>query len=108
MDGEFSQADAVFAEARKNNFPIEEEQRIQFRPGMAGSPTTAVRLVGIVSSVKAGYAWINVDGYPPCFCPGSKYHGIIMKQGLRIEFRLGFNARGSVALEPKLVQHPVV
>jgi hypothetical protein len=50
-----------------------------------------------VVTVKAGFAFIEVPGYPHFFCPGSKWRGVVLTRGLRVRFAPGFNARGAQA-----------
>lgn len=95
MNGDFSEARTIFADARKREFPAQEESWIQFRPkdnGMA-----PIKLIGQVTAVKVGYAFVEAPGYPSFFCPGSKFGRIIMRQGLTLEFEPAFTARGAIA-----------
>lgn len=104
MNGQFTDADTVFGAATAQNFPSEEEQRIHYRPHMPLSPETPVEFDGEVASVRGGYVWIAVHGYPNIFCHASKVRGFIMRKGSKLRFKIGFNARGATALSPRPVQ----
>jgi len=95
MNGNFSEALALFAEARRREFPAQEESRIQFRP--KNNARMPIKLTGQVTAVKVGYAFVDAPGYPSFFCPGSKFGRIVMTQGLTLEFEPVFTARGAMA-----------
>jgi FimV-like protein len=97
LNGDFSDAKAVFAESLKRDFPGDEAKRIQFRPRDRLKPAVPLRLVGVVSVVKAGYAFIDVAGYPSFFCPGSKFGQVVMTPDLTVSFEAAFTARGQIA-----------
>jgi len=97
MNGEFSAATEVFAQAYRREFPGSEASRIQFRATDPDMATAPLRLVGTVASVKAGYAFIDVPGYPSFFCPGSKFGRLVMKGGLKVRFEPAFTAKGALA-----------
>jgi len=103
MDGSFSEAEKVFEESIKRNFTASELNVIQFRPLDPVNLQSLYRIQGHVISVKAGYSWIESAGYPKAFlCPGSKYKGIMMRSRLKLTFEPAFNAKGSIANNPKL------
>jgi Tetratricopeptide repeat len=95
MNGDFSEARTIFADARKREFPAQEESRVQFRP--KNNANAPIKLTGQVTAVKVGYAFIDAPGYPSFFCPGSKFGRVIMRQGLSLEFEPVFTARGAMA-----------
>lgn len=98
MNGEFSAADKIFSESIKREFPATELIKIQFRPTNYKDGTKVKhQLKGTVTAVKAGYAFIEVPGYPRFFCPGSKFGSIIMRRGMEVTFEPGFSARGAIA-----------
>ncbi|MCI0564551.1 MAG: SIR2 family protein [Nitrososphaera sp.] len=101
MNREFSEADRIFSESYRREFPATELQKVQFRPRKPGGPERQLELVGKVVGVKAGYAFIEVPGYPPFFCPGSKFGGVVMKYGLEVVFEPAFSARGALAERPR-------
>jgi hypothetical protein len=44
------------------------------------------------------YAIVESDNLPSgIICPGSKYRGVIMNKGLKVNFELAFTAKGPVA-----------
>ena len=96
MNGDFTEARGIFAEARKREFPAHEQSQIQFRPKHSAtkSPLT---LKGQIGAVKVGYAFIDTPGYPSFFCPGSKFGRLVMRQGMTVEFDPAFSARGPIA-----------
>jgi hypothetical protein len=97
MNREFSPAKEVFDQSYRREFPGLEALRIHFRPRDPAALTEPLRLVGKVATVKAGFAFIDVAGYPSFFCPGLKFGEIVMKPGLQVRFEPAFNAKGQVA-----------
>lgn len=103
MDNAFSEAEKVFDESNKRNFTVTELNMIQFRPIDQKNLNQPYEVRGRVQSVKAGYAWIESEGFPrPFLCPGSKFRGLLMQKGLRLVFELAFNARGPIADNPEI------
>lgn len=96
INEEYSEADKIFDESSKNDFTIDELNRIQFRPlekNLKGRYTVN----GMVVSVKAGYALIVSDNFPkPIICPGSKYRGILLNKNQRVSYELAFTAKGPI------------
>jgi len=103
LDGQFSQADDVFANSIKHSFPADELHAIYFKPFDPKDTSKSFSLNGEVINVYAGYSLVKPDGYPPIICHASKYRGTIMKKGLRVTFILAFSAKGPVALYPTSV-----
>ena len=102
MDSAFSEAEKVFDESDKRNFTVIELNTIQFRPIDPDNLNQPYQLRGRVQNVKAGYAWIESEGFPkPFLCPGSKFRGLLMQTGLRLRFEIVFNARGPIADNPE-------
>jgi tetratricopeptide (TPR) repeat protein len=97
MNGAFSEAQTIFAETYKREFPASEAVRVQFRPPDPRRPGSTLRLVGKVSRAKAGFSFIDAPGYPSFFCPGSAWGRVVMRSGMRIEFEPCFTARGATA-----------
>lgn len=98
MDIKFSEAERIFAESNRRQFPVTELNRIQFNPRNPNKPGEApIRLNGKAVLIKAGYAFIESPGYPGFFCPNSQFGGLIIRKGVDVTFEPGFNARGAVA-----------
>jgi tetratricopeptide (TPR) repeat protein len=97
MNGNFSDARDIFADARRREFPAQEESRIQFKPRNQADPMQVCTLTGQVAAVKIGYAFIDAPGYPSFFCPGSKFGRLIIQQGMTLNFEPAFTARGAIA-----------
>jgi len=96
MNGKFTDADAVFREARKREFSMEEARSIQFRPRNPLNHSLHVRLEGTVAAVRAGYATISIVGYPEFRCPRSKARDFILRGGLDVFVEPAFSATGPV------------
>ena len=103
MDGNFSEAQEIFAHTLRHDFTASELHQIQFRPPDPRNPSNHIRINGKVRVVKAGYAIIESAGYPSFFCPGSKFGGVLMETGLEVTFEPAFNAKGAVADRPKII-----
>jgi hypothetical protein len=103
MNGEPSEADKVFEEATRRNFTWAELNSIQFKPPDQDDPEKLCRISGRVKSVKSGYSIIEAVGYPPFLCPGSKFRGLVMKEGLKITFEPSFTAKGLIADNPEML-----
>jgi tetratricopeptide (TPR) repeat protein len=97
LNSEFSEAQAIFKQTQRREFPAPEASRIEFRPRDRSDPTKPMRLTGTIATVKSGYAFIDVPGYPSFFCPGSKFGAVVMRRGLKVEFEPAFNAKGAIA-----------
>lgn len=65
--------------------------------------TKPLRLRGKVVLVRAGFAFIESPGYESFFCPGSKFGGLLMKQGVEVSFEPAFSAKGAVADKPAAI-----
>jgi tetratricopeptide (TPR) repeat protein len=101
MNGEFTEADRVFGESLKREFPSAEMHSIEFRPPDPMDSKRLFRLNGKVVAVKAGFAFLECPGYPNFLCPGSKYGGLLMTKGLEVTFGVAFSAKGAVADHPQ-------
>ena len=101
MNKEFTEARKVFDEAVRQEFPRSEAFSVQFKPpDPKERPICRLRMDGKVISVRAGYALIEVPGYPSFLCPGSKFHGLVMRVGMKISFDPSFSAKGALAEKP--------
>jgi tetratricopeptide (TPR) repeat protein len=103
LNGEFSKSEEIFRETQRHDFTSHEKRTIQFRPPNPRKLTEPFHLHGTVAVVKAGFAYIEVLGYPRVFCPSTRYAGIVMQKGLKVKFELAFNSIGAVVDKPKLV-----
>jgi tetratricopeptide (TPR) repeat protein len=101
VNGDFTEAEAIFKQADDQNFTFAERSTVHYRPRGQDRSEKALLLEGIVAAVKPGYAFITVSGYPAIFCPGSKFGSLVMERGLRVRFKLGFTVRGPVADAPE-------
>ncbi len=97
LNGDFSSAKKTFDAAYKREFPATEANRIQYRPLDRNNLNAPMRMSGTVATVKAGYAFIDVPGYPSFFCPGSKFGKLVIKEGLQVRFEPAFNTKGPQA-----------
>lgn len=96
LNGELSEADAVFERGRAMEFGVEELRMNQYVPtSVNGDQLT---LEGVVVHVTGGYTWISVAGLPDFWAFGSKFGGVAAVKGLRVRFTPAFSARGTVAL----------
>jgi tetratricopeptide (TPR) repeat protein len=103
MDSDFSEAEKVFDESKKRDFTVIELNTIQFRPIDRKNLNQPYKGRGRVQTVRAGYAWIESEGFPkPFLCPGSKFRGLLMQEGLRLIFEIAFNAKGAIADNPEI------
>jgi tetratricopeptide (TPR) repeat protein len=97
MSEKFTEAHEVFAESIKHEFPAVEARRIEFRPSDSLNRNKPLSLFGNIVTVRPGYAFIQVPGYPNFICPASKFGGLPIKPGLKVAFEPAFSARGAMA-----------
>ncbi len=97
MNRKFSDADRVFAETSRHDFSPADANSIQYRPKARKGETPWVELRGTVRMIRAGYAFIEVIGYPQFFCPSSKQKGITLRHGMLLNFEPGFSPKGPIA-----------
>jgi hypothetical protein len=100
LDGKFTEADEVFAKSLKLGLASAELHRIEFKPHEPCNPAKPMRLKGSVAAVKNSYAFIDVPGYPRVICPGGRWFGTPMRQGLGVEFEIVFSPKGALADRP--------
>jgi tetratricopeptide (TPR) repeat protein len=98
MNGEFTESEKLFEQAKRRGFAAKEAMTIHFMP-LTEDRTATISLVGDVSLVRVGYAFVHVEGYPDFFCPGSKFGDVVMERGLRLSFTPAFTARGNQAVK---------
>lgn len=100
LSGDFSGAQKVFNESVRREFPFSEAITTHYRPTKNGAP---LQLRGKVTAAKPNFAFFEIQGYPKIICPKSKHGASTLKIGNDVEFALEFNARGPVAVWPKVV-----
>ncbi|MGI4755832.1 MAG: SIR2 family protein [Janthinobacterium lividum] len=101
MNKQFTEASRMVSETLRREFAPYEMNTVHYRPKQKGNPKLPVHFEGIVVAVKAGYAFIEVPGYPSFFCPSAKQRNVTLYKGLRVEFTPVFSARGALAERPK-------
>lgn len=104
LSKEFSQAAKVFEESLGKNFSTTDINRLQFVPPDPGDLSKEYQVQGTVVAVKLGHSMIESHDFPTILCPGSKYGGVNMENGLKVIFTIGFCAKGAVALKPMLAE----
>ena len=102
LNGDFREASTTFAEITKKNFTAYEINRVQFHPPDQADRSKSLRFVGRVIKVKAGYVLLESSGYPNFLCHASKFNGIQMQEGMSINFKPVFAARGALAISPRI------
>jgi len=104
MNSQFSEAQDVFAEARKRNFSNVESNTVSFRPRTAeGKP---LQLKGKVVYVRPGFCFIENKDYPRFFCPAPRFGKLILRVGQDVTFSPVFSARGAGASAIEIVTPP--
>jgi tetratricopeptide (TPR) repeat protein len=106
MNRNFSQAEAVFANTRKRSFQSSEINAVHFRPLDPANRAGHLRLDGRVAAVRAGYAFIENPEYPRFLCPGSKFGGLLLTEGMTVSFEPVFCAKGAIADKPQRAGKP--
>ena len=101
--GSYNKSDDIFDRSIKNAIPVDELFRISFRPHDLDNPNDALTIEGEVVKVQAGFSFIKPDDFPRIICPASKYHGTLMRRGLRVRYSLAFSAKGPLALYPVVI-----
>lgn len=101
LNNDFTKAEEVFQKATMRNFSSRELKTVHFRPSNPQALDECMQLVGMVAVVRPGYALINTTQYPRILCPGTKFGGLIMVEGLHIKFCLAFTAKGAIAEAPE-------
>lgn len=102
LEQQFTEADKVFRESIKREFPSLEQITVHYRP-TSGTPRKPLRMEGKVIIVKNSYSLIEVEGYPPIVCPSSKYGNTTLRKGMKVSFEIAFSAKGPVAYYPMIV-----
>lgn len=94
LNRQFGEADNIFGEGLRKELPARDLQIVRFRPSLEGFEN---RFIGTVGQVRVGFSLIDVTGFPRIFCPASKYGGVILRTGMRVQFDLVFSAKSAVA-----------
>ncbi len=100
MSSNFTEAKTVFDEALKREFSSIELNTIEFHPLDFNDASIPVRMKGRVILLRAGYAIVESEGFPPFLCPGSKFNGLLMNKNMHISFEPAFSAKGALAINP--------
>ena len=101
LEGRFTDAANVFSETKKQMFSNEESRSTHFKPRNPNDITKPLIISGVVVTVKSGYAFIEVAGYPDnIICPGSKWGNKVLREKMKIECELVFSSNGAVAINP--------
>jgi len=96
MNGEFTEANKIFAETLKRELSRAESYIIHFNPRDPNDKSRPLRVEGVIADVRPGYAFIE-SKYPRVFCPGSKFGGLKIARGLKVTFEICFCAKGPIA-----------
>lgn len=104
MNGEFTEADKIFAETLKQEFSRTESYIVNFNPRDPADRLRPLRIDGVVADVRPGYAFLDSQQYPRIFCPGSKFGGTKMARGVRVSFEICFCAKGPIADKVRAIQ----
>lgn len=93
LNKQFSKADIGFSDSSKREFP--NARKILFDPekhaGLNNKYEATVKYVG------ESHSYIFVNGFPDIFCPASKYHGIVLKKGMKLSIALVFSPLKPIA-----------
>lgn len=103
MNGDFSQASSVFDESKKQELSASERNQVHFWALEPKNPNQRLLLSGHVVIVKAGFCLIDVPNYPRLLCPGTRWGGVLMKEGQKVTMEIGFSAKGPIADNPVAV-----
>lgn len=103
LNKDFEESTKIFEESLKHPFTAQELSKIYFRP-LDYKTNEPLRIEGKVIKVRAGYALIENNQYPVFLCPGSKFNGLILKEGMKITFEVTFCAKGSIADKPVKIE----
>lgn len=102
INGEFDEATKVFQESIKREFPATEIHTVHYRPKRK-CVNDPYELEGKILIVKPGYSLIEVEGYPKFLCLSSKYAGLQLKPGMKVQFAVEFSAKGAIADRPAII-----
>lgn len=101
LDGSFTDSRRWFERAKSEEFSGDESNRMYFVPDEDAPQYRR----GTVLKVFPGYSWIGQSAGPDVFVPGSKYRQLVLAPQQRVEFRLGFTARGATGYDVRLAEH---
>jgi tetratricopeptide (TPR) repeat protein len=103
LNGDFTKAIQTFGEVQNRRFTGSEVNTVFFNPKSPTDSSSPLFLEGTISVVKAGYALIDVNGYPTILCPASKFDGTTMQEKSKVKFKLGFSAKRPIAEQPERI-----
>ncbi|MMZ52496.1 hypothetical protein D1872_142640 [compost metagenome] len=103
LNKDFSKAEEVFSEASKREFV--NARSILFDPAVRLNLKTEYDAV--VKYVGDRYSFMFIAGYPDIFCPSSKYHGLILKRGMKVRVTFAFTPLGPVIQKVEAVVQDV-
>jgi tetratricopeptide (TPR) repeat protein len=106
LNGEFSEAEKIFAESDKREFSLSELNRGKFLPQIPGELNKPIQMEGTISKVLRGYCFIEVPGYPDFFSLGVKIAGQPAVRGLKLRFQPVFTAKGASISNPEILEAP--
>ena len=101
LNSEFSEAEKTFLESTRRNFPYAEANKVLFQPPDLGNADSPLRFSGVIAEVKAQYSYIDTAMNGRFVCLSSKYDGLLMEPGLKVNFEPAFTARGAIAIRPR-------
>ena len=97
--GNLSDADTIWTKARQRNFTSAEKERVYFTPTRAENDGW---MRGRVAYISPSYAFIRLAGYPDAFCRSKHFTGLELVREQSVEIKVGFSARGPVALDLRI------
>lgn len=104
LDGQFTEADAVFERSLQVKMSYREGFRAEFKPHDPNDPSRPFILHGTVGGIKGSNAFIDVPGYPRVTSPNTSSDGNVFRKGVTLEFEIAFSPRGAVALNPHQIR----
>ena len=105
LNNDFTDAEIVFKDALNRTFTQSELNTVLFKPrGISHESNSPFLLRGKIIVVKSGYALIDAPNYPTIICPGSKWHGVVLRKDMYVDFQLVFTPRGQLAVNPVPVE----
>ncbi len=93
LNKQFKEADKVFEESFKRNFS--NSKIIMFDPEDVG---LFQYYIAHTKYVGRGYSLLSIKGFPDIICPGSKYNGLVLKQGMELPIKIVFSPSRPVAV----------
>jgi tetratricopeptide (TPR) repeat protein len=99
LAGKYARAQKVFEEYRRRDFDEDELRTPYFRPK---DPTGGgqLHMIGTVAAMYPGYCFINSPPHPKFICPSSKFGGVALREGDKVDVTVSFSARGALGYYP--------